>query len=191
MADRIRFKDIRHIVHVAVIIVVVMVGFLVARALTVPTSFGQYGHYRGESIQERQGLPVILENPETCRECHEDELKRDPDTVAIWPGLDVWQKGKHGALTCANCHGNLKEHVARRRIDSTLKEFVVTKDNRPQLCLLCHHAMVARPKVLPMFDPALEEHASYLELLKEEQVEILGCNVCHPSYRPHDPKLTE
>ena len=191
MAERIRFKDIRHIVHAVVLIAVVMVGFLVARAFTVPKSFGQYGHYRGESIQERQNLPAILENSETCRECHEDELKRKPNEPAVWPGLDAWQKGKHGALTCENCHGNLKEHVERRRIDATLKDFVVTKDNRPELCLLCHHAMVARPKVLPIFDPKLEEHAAYLEVLKEEQEEILGCNACHPSYRPHDPKLTE
>lgn len=200
MPQGIRFKDIRHIIHAAILIAVGIVGFLVARALTVPKSFGQYGHYRGDSIQENQDLSVILETPETCRECHDDELKRKPDEPAVWPGLDAWQKGKHGSLTCANCHGNLKEHVERRRKDPTSETFVVTKDNRPQLCLLCHHAMVARPKVLPIFDPKREEHASYMEVLKEEQEkqkeegeeeQDIGCTMCHPSYRPHDPKLSE
>jgi hypothetical protein len=191
VADPIRFKDFRHLVHAAVLIAAVMVAFLVVRALIVPQSFGQYGHYRGESIQERQNLPVILEYPETCRECHEEELKRDPKEPAVWPGLDTWQTGKHGSLTCANCHGNLKEHVERQRMDPAPTEFVVTKDIRPQLCLLCHHAMVARPAVLPIFDPKEEDHVNFLAVLEEELDEIVGCDICHPSYRPHDPKLTE
>lgn len=191
MAERITFKDVRHIVRVAVIIAVVMVGFLVARGLTVPKSFGQYGHYRGESIQERQSLPAILENPETCRECHEDELKHEAGEDAIWPGLDAWKKGKHGALTCANCHDNLKEHIERQQMDPAPTEFVVTKDMRPQLCLLCHHEMAARPAVLPIFSLTEQDHVNYMEVLKEELDEIVGCNICHPTYRPHDPKLTE
>jgi len=181
--ERITFKDIRHIVHVAILVIVVLIAFLIARALTVPRSFGDYGHYRGASIKERQEFPVTLQTPQTCKECHEEE-RGD-----WWPAFEAWQNGKHSSLTCANCHSNLKEHVRRRKKDPTLEKFVVTKDNAPHLCLLCHHAMAARPKVLPLFDPTQEDHANYLELLKEEMEEVIGCNICHPTYRPHNPEL--
>jgi hypothetical protein len=202
--ERIKFKDIRHIVHVAIIVVAVIVIFLIARALTVPESFGQYGHYRGDSIKERQDFPVTLQTPQTCKECHEEELGD------WWPGFEAWHNGKHSSLTCENCHSNLKEHVelwkrhpdlvgmrkdqpeefSTRKRELGLKD-PIAKDNSPQLCLLCHHAMAARPAVLPIFDPTQEDHANYLELLKEEMEEVIGCNVCHPTYRPHNPELAE
>jgi hypothetical protein len=183
VAEPIKFKDIRHIIHVAILVVLVLVGFLTVRALTVPESFGQYGHYRGTSLEERQNLDVILLTPQTCTECHEDE-RGD-----WWPGFEAWQNGGHSSLTCANCHGNLNEHVERRRKDPTAEKFVVTKDDSWQLCLVCHHAMAARPAVLPIFDPAREDHANYLKLTKKEMEEVSGCSMCHPTYRPHNPEL--
>lgn len=182
-----KLKDIRHIIHVAVIIVVVIVAFVIIRAISVPGSFGQYGHYRGESLKERMDLPVILEGALTCLECHEDERG------GMWPGYEVWKAGKHGSVSCANCHGNLKEHVARRRKDPTLEEFVVTKDKSPQKCISCHTALAAKPAFLPLFKED-EHHQPFLELLKQaspEELAEIGCMMCHPTYVPHNPKLAE
>ncbi len=181
VSERMKFKDVRHIVHAAIILVVVVVGFLIARWATVPKSFGQYGHYRGASIAEDQSFPVILQSAGACKECHEKER-------GMWPGFDVWQKGKHSAVTCENCHSNVRQHVERMKARPESKEFLVTKDPKPQRCLMCHFALAARPKVAPLCVPD-DNHAEYLKLIKEQTEEILGCTTCHEDYLPHNPKL--
>ena len=179
MSEPIKLKDVRHILHVAVILVVLIGGFIAVRSAVVPKSFGEFGHYRGASLQERMALPVVFQGAETCKECHEDE-RGD-----LWPGYVEWQKGKHSALECENCHTNAAKHVERRRADPTAEEFVVTKDPSPKLCLTCHDGVIGRPKVLPLHDP--KEHAEYLEMLEKD--ESTRCIECHEDYRPHNPEL--
>jgi hypothetical protein len=185
VSQKAQFKDVRHIVRVVVIIVVVAVGFLVARFATVPKSFGQYGHYRGESLDEDMSLPVILQSPQTCRECHEEE-------TGEWPGYEVWQKGKHSSLICENCHSNCQEHVEARGKEPDLKKDVITKDPTPQRCLMCHYGLAAKPKVLPLCLPD-KHHAGYLKLLEQPATKTLSCTVggCHTDFRPHNPKLVK
>jgi len=183
VSQKVQFKDVRHIIRVAAIVVVVVVGFLIARFATVPKSFGQYGHYRGASLDEDMSLPVILQSPQTCHQCH-DEQKGE------WPGFEVWQKGKHSSLTCENCHSKCQEHVEARGKEPDLKRDVITKDPTPQRCLMCHYGLAARPKVVPLCLPD-EHHAEYLKLLEEQTQEVLSCTMCHPDYRPHNPKLAK
>jgi len=186
VSQRIKFKDVRHIVHVAIVALVVIATFVIARSLSVPESFGQYGHYRGKAIEERMNPDrrnplIIFQGAQTCLECHEEE-------TGMWPGFEAWQKGKHSSVTCENCHSNVEEHVQRRRADPTLEKFVIGKDGSPQRCLMCHYGLAARPKVVPLCEPD-ENHAEYLEALKQETEEVLGCTVCHEDFRPHNPKL--
>src|SRR5437762_150386 len=52
-----RFKDAEHHVRVAAVFLVGVALFLCLRAWFVPKSFGQYGHYRADSVTEIAALP--------------------------------------------------------------------------------------------------------------------------------------
>ncbi|NQT83476.1 hypothetical protein HQ563_10650 [bacterium] len=173
MTERIEFKDIRHIIHVAVILLVVIAGFIIARSASVPKSFGQYGHYRGRSIEERMNLPVVFQSIQTCLDCHEEE------SGEVWVGSEYWQEGVHSVNACENCHSKCKEHVERMKANPDLKEFVITKDTSDKLCLTCHGILAARPKVPEPYDHKkhLEEHN-----MKDGQ----RCIECHV---PHYPAI--
>ena len=51
------FKDAGHLLRLAVVFLVGIILFLVARGFLVPRSFGQYGHYRGNAIAEIAARP--------------------------------------------------------------------------------------------------------------------------------------
>lgn len=174
-----KFRDVRHIVHMAIIVVVVIVGFLIARYATVPRSFGQYGHYRAASIEERMSLPVILQGAQSCRECHEEAIERKGQPT-MWLGYQAWREGGHSSNTCENCHSNCKEHIELRRAQPDVKKDVITINRSRQHCLMCHTALAARPKKFKLYDA--ETHAGYYEAMEFE--EDVSCTKCHV---PHSP----
>ncbi|MGB8115354.1 MAG: hypothetical protein WCF22_16350, partial [Candidatus Sulfotelmatobacter sp.] len=92
------FKDIEHLIRLAVVFAIGLVAFLILRAAVVPRSFGQYGHYRGAAIREIASRPVALAGHETCEACHSD--------VA-----DQKKLSKHVVVACEACHGALARHA--------------------------------------------------------------------------------
>ena len=129
---------------------VVFIGlFLVARYFLVPDSFGQYGHYRGESLAENEAKPVHYAGKQACIECHEDiNEKLETDL--------------HAELSCEVCHGPGDAHI--QAPDSVILE----KPSTRQFCGTCHTKTPARPaKAITQVD--IEEH----------HIEKNNCIDCH------------
>lgn len=110
---------------------------MVAKALLVPTSFGQYGWYRGDALKVIASSKVIFAGRETCEECHDDVAKRKAH-------------GKHKDLSCEACHGANAAHaenpaVATTKIEGTL------------FCLWCHAQDFSKPAKFPQVEA--REHA--------------------------------
>ncbi|HLW80633.1 MAG TPA: multiheme c-type cytochrome [Candidatus Acidoferrales bacterium] len=135
-----RFKDVEHLLRVAAVFAVGIALFVAVRAILVPRSFGEYGHYRGNAIAEIAAQPVVFAGHQTCEACHSD--------VA-----EVKSKGKHATVNCEACHGALAKHaddpgtVQPPKLDTAL------------LCVRCHEVNGARPKNFPQIvakehDPA-------------------------------------
>jgi transcription elongation factor Elf1 len=135
-----RFKDVEHLLRVAAVFAVGIALFVAVRAILVPRSFGEYGHYRGNAIAEIAAQPVVFAGHQTCEACHSD--------VAA-----VKSKGKHVTVNCEACHGALEKHaddpgtVQPPKLDTAL------------LCVRCHEVNGARPKNFPQIvakehDPA-------------------------------------
>ena len=166
MSEQIKFEDVRHIVHVAVIILVVIVAFVIVRSLTLDKSFGQYGHYRGASLEERKKLPVIFQGVETCWECHEEE------SGEVWVGSEFWLDGKHSSNTCMNCHSKAIPPGEKTPCSAG---FVRPRDTSNNLCLICHGVLAARPKAPEAYDKKrhIEEHE------EEEGQKCIECHVPH------------
>jgi Cytochrome c554 and c-prime len=135
-----RFKDAEHLLRVAAVFVVGVVLFFLMRAILVPRSFGQYGHYRGNSIAEIAAQPVAFAGHQSCEACHAD--------VA-----GVKNAGKHAGVNCEACHGALAQHAD----DPSLQP---PKLDTAVLCARCHGVNGARPKDFPQI--VAEEHSAGL-----------------------------
>ena len=65
-----KFRDAGHLFRLAGLFAVGTLGFLLVRSFVVPSSFGQYGHYRGAAIAEIAARPVHFAGHQTCETCH-------------------------------------------------------------------------------------------------------------------------
>lgn len=132
------FKDTEHLLRLASVFIIGLILFVIVRSFLIPKSFGQYGHFRGDAIQEIAARPISFAGHQTCENCHSDVL-------------DLKAKGKHARVACESCHGALANHAD----DPSLKP---EKLEAAVLCVRCHEASNAKPKWFPQV--ASEDHSS-------------------------------
>ena len=125
-----RFKNAGHLVRVGLVFVAGSIAFFVLRGLIVPQSFGQYGHYRGNFIDEAAAKPVVFAGREACAACHSDIV-------------EAKKAGKHANVGCEACHGPLARHA------DDPSALVPKKPDTAVLCVRCHEANPAKPKGFP------------------------------------------
>jgi len=135
------FKDTEHLLRVAFVFAIGVVVFVLVRAVLVPRSFGEYGHYRGNAITEIAAQPVVFAGHQACETCHSDVIV-------------VKNEGKHAGVNCEACHGALAKHaedpgtVQPPKLDTAV------------LCVRCHEMNGARPKDFPQI--VAKEHSAGL-----------------------------
>ena len=93
--------------------------FLLVRHLLIPESFGEYGHYRGNSIQENAAAQMHYAGRAACAECHDDMAADLASNI-------------HAGLSCEACHGPGLDHA--NYPDSVRIE----KPSGREFCGLCH-----------------------------------------------------
>ncbi len=124
------FKDAGHLFRLAAVFVCGILAFLGIRAVLVPKSFGQYGHYRGDALAEVAARPVSFAGHPACEDCHTDVLEKK-------------KSGRHAHVNCEACHGAQAKHaddpgsVQPAKLDTAV------------LCVRCHEANIAKPKGFP------------------------------------------
>jgi len=134
-------KDIKHLLRLAVVMAVAVIGFVILRGAVVPRTFGQYGHYRGKAITEIAARPISYAGHQVCETCHSE--------VA-----DQKDSGSHAHVACEACHGALARHaedpasVQPKKLDTAV------------LCRRCHEGNSAKPKGFPQV--ATADHSSGL-----------------------------
>jgi hypothetical protein len=99
-------------------------SYLVARYFLTPASFGQYGFYRGQALDEMASHPITYAGRAACEDCHYDECQK------------VLQF-EHKTLSCEACHGAAQAHVE----NPDIKPAVLTYSH----CVRCHEANPSRP----------------------------------------------
>ncbi len=100
--------------------------FLVVRHFLIPESFGQYGHYRGDALQEIASLETVYADKEDCVACHDD----------IGEQLS---SESHAGLSCLICHGPGGAHVEDPQADN------IQKEGGRAFCGRCHDFSPTRP----------------------------------------------
>ena len=134
-------KDAEHLLRLAGVFVVGALLFLTVRAFSLPRSFGEYGHYRGDAIGEIAALPIAHAGHQACELCHGE--------IA-----EAKAKGKHAGVNCEACHGALAKHA------DDPGTIVPLKPDPAVLCAQCHAASAAKPASFPQVVPA--EHSGGL-----------------------------
>jgi hypothetical protein len=154
-----------HIIRFCILLLVVVIGFLIIRSITVPESFGIYGSYtygyhRGDSDAEQAAKPVVFQGIEKCQECHEEQFEE-------------WNEGGHVTLACEACHGYWQAH------NNNTKDKVL-KDTSVESCMLCHRKLNARPE-------KSSQIVSFTQHMEEQEQEIAADTVCTDCHSPHMP----
>src|ERR1043166_5707264 len=122
-----RFNMPPQILRLVLLTIGIVGSYLVARALLTPQSFGEYGWYRGDALEEIAARPPSYAGRKACDECHSDVVQK-------------LAKGEHKLISCESCHGAAQAHAD----DPDVKTHKLTDGE----CLRCHAADPARPKFL-------------------------------------------
>ena len=145
------------LVFVAIISLVV-----IGKILITPDSWGEYGYFRGDYIDEEAQKTMKYGTNISCVECHEEvyELKH---------------KSSHKRLSCEICHSAVSDHVR----DNKKFADMPTKQGDPQveMCLNCHKKIEGRPEKFPMID-----HKNHLD--KHNVKSTHSCDQCHTVHAP-------
>jgi len=134
-------KDAGHLFRLAGVFLVAVLAFLGLRALFVPRSFGEYGHYRGDAITDIAALPIVYAGHQTCETCHTEILEEK-------------SQGKHAGVACEACHGPQAKHA------DDPGSIQPPKPDAAVLCAQCHEASAAKPSWFPQV--ATADHSGSL-----------------------------
>jgi hypothetical protein len=116
------------ITRLLIVTALILASYFIARAFLVPDSFGKYGWYRANALQEHQKQPVKFAGAAICADCHDDVVAKK-------------SLGGHKNISCESCHGPQAQHVNN-------PEQTPAKITNQNFCLLCHEQNASRPRTL-------------------------------------------
>ncbi len=119
------FRMPPQIFRLVLLIFAIVVSYLVARTLLTPSSFREYGFYRGASLMERAAQIPVFAGKVACG-------KRNSDI------LQILAKSEHKTLSCETCHGV----VSKDQLDDPAGKLAHLDDKH---CIRCHEANPSRP----------------------------------------------
>ena len=159
-----RFKLPPQILRLVLLILGIVGSYLVARAFLTPSSFREYGWFRGDAIQEIAARTPVFAGKQACDECHSDVLQK-------------LAQGPHKTLSCEACHGVSRLHTENPNIAPGVERAddpnVVPAKLTGSHCIRCHEANPSRPKWFKQI--VVKEHYG------------TKCTDCHV---PHQPNQT-
>ena len=79
-----------HLTRAFLLIIAIMVIGVLVRPLLVPASYGKFGPYRGDHLEEERSTIPIYPGENSCLVCHEDRLEK--------------AEGGHAKVPCVDCH---------------------------------------------------------------------------------------
>lgn len=156
-----RMTSYRHLVRAAGLLIGALFIFFVVRAFLIPSSYGQYGNFRGDNLAEQAAILPNYGPPDACATCHADHVAKK-------------EKGKHASVPCQTCHGPVGDHVQ----DDGMKPMIINKSFT--LCVRCHQKLEARPQQFPQIN--IGEHLARNHLSTDGNEAV--CLSCHNPHRP-------
>lgn len=143
------------VVRVGLLLSVVVVLFAFGRQMAIPSSYGEYGRYRGNNVSEvvSKSANYAGGGSATCRDCHQSQYQA------------VIQK-EHGGFDCQTCHGPAANHVKKP------KEFSPKVEADAELCGSCHRQITGR------------DDAKIATIRIDSHSGGVACGRCHNPHQP-------
>ena len=145
--------------RLAVVLAVLLAVLLVARAVLVPRTFGEKGHYRAAAVDSIAVLPIHYAGREACAMCHPAEVAKKAASF-------------HRGVACEACHGPEAAHTT----DPIGHKPTAPRDRA--FCVRCHAYDPARPTGFPQIDPVLHNPVR----------PCFTCHNPHDPTPPHPPE---
>lgn len=140
--------------RVFALLFLVVVAFAAVQQSAVPESFGAFGYYRGDNVQEWTNLSITYsEGSSKCGTCHSS-------TLAAWQGQE------HGGINCESCHEAAAEHTINPGQTKPLK------DISREFCASCHQPLQGRTT------------SAIRQVNLEQHNPGNACAVCHDPHSP-------
>lgn len=155
----------QQVTSLIILFALALAALIVARILLVPETFGKYGYYRADAIDDIVATDVKYAGYQACQECHDDisEMKA---------------RSNHKGVSCEVCHGPAARHT------EAPDEFTPDAPRERGYCPLCHGFNPSRPTGFPQIitelhnpgKPCMSCHNPHNPLLPHEPEE---CSACH------------
>jgi len=112
------------IVRLLLVTFVIVSCYLILRQILTPVSFGAFGWYRAQALEEISARTPVFAGRQECDQCHAEILQTQA-------------KFAHKTLGCETCHWVGQPHVE----DPDVKTAKLTDHT----CLRCHEQQAGRP----------------------------------------------
>jgi hypothetical protein len=149
----------------SIMFTIIIAVFIIGRMVFIPKSFGQYGHYRADAVNDVESLPIKYAGYHVCQDCHDDiyELKA---------------ASNHKGLACETCHGAAAKHVEDP--DNNKPAIPKVRD----FCPLCHGYNPARPTGFPQITEATHNPGKACTVCHNPHSPVTpntpaDCSACH------------
>jgi hypothetical protein len=132
-----RFDSYQHLLRLAALFVIGVALFAGLRWWLVPPSYGRYGPYRADALQQIRSRPISYAGQAACIDCHSDVATARKDNA-------------HAKISCETCHGPLAKHA----------EDPANPAEKPDprgTCAVCHRPNPAKPSTFKTVN--FTEHA--------------------------------
>src|ERR1035437_5397573 len=120
----------QQIISLFILFSIIFISFITMRHFLIPPSFGLYGHYRADSVDEIRAKKIKYAGSEACIDCHEDIY-------------NLKAKSYHKGVSCEVCHGPAAAHIDD---PSGVKPEIPHERSQ---CTICHNYNPARPTGFP------------------------------------------
>ncbi len=148
----------QQLIPLAIIFAVMITSLLIVRAFLVPESFGEYGHYRADAVDEIMSQDITYAGYEACYDCHDEQY-------------ELKQNSHHANVSCEVCHGAAAAHI------NEPDEFTPSAPRERGYCPLCHGYDPARPSGFPQI----------ITVLHNPGQACISCHDPHNPQLPHPP----
>lgn len=154
-----RPKIPKQIISLAFLFAVAIASLVIIRILLVPHSFGRYGHYRAEAVDEIVAQKINYAGYTACIGCHEEIYTPK-------------ERSHHKGVSCEACHDPAAKHAAAPG------EFVPSAPRERGYCPLCHGYNPSRPTGFPQIVTELHNPGKA----------CMRCHDPHNPLLPHTPE---
>lgn len=149
----------QQLIPLAFLLILAVIALVISRMLLVPKTFGEYGHYRAETVDEIAGLEIAYAGYQACYDCHDDVY-------------ETKQQSRHQRVSCEACHGPAAQHI------EAPDENIPSAPRDRGYCTLCHGYIPARPTGFPQIIPELHNPSQA----------CMSCHEPHNPLVPHTPE---